>query len=67
VIGAFNYSEIFPTSNVEIHRSEILYQLFDRVTLQLNGLFGRPLVAAGSPPPAQPLLERLQFDMTYTF
>jgi hypothetical protein len=67
VIGAFNYSEIFPTSNVEIHRSEILYQLFDRVTLQLNGLFGRPLVTAGSPPPAQPLLERLQFDMTYTF
>jgi len=67
VIGAFNYSEIFPTSNVEIHRSEILYQLFDRVTLQLNGLFGRPLAAAGSPPPAQPLLERLQFDMTYTF
>ena len=67
VIGAFNYSEIFPTSNVEIHRSEILYQLFDRVTLQLNGLFGRPLAAAGSPPPVQPLLERLQFDMTYTF
>jgi hypothetical protein len=67
VIGAFNYSEIFPTSNVEIHRSEILYQLFDRVTLQLNGLFGRPLVTAGSPPPVQPLLERLQFDMTYTF
>ena len=67
VIGAFNYSEIFPTSNVEIHRSEILYQLFDRVTLQLNGLFGRPLVTAGSSPPVQPLLERLQFDMTYTF
>ena len=67
VIGAFNYSEIFPTSNVEIHRSEILYQLFDRVTLQLNGLFGRPLVTAGNPPPAQPLLERLQFDMTYAF
>jgi hypothetical protein len=67
VIGAFNYSEIFPASNVEIHRSEILYQLFDRVTLQLNGLFGRPLVTAGSPPPAQPLLERLQFDVTYTF
>ena len=38
VIGAFNYSEIFPTSNVEIHRPEILYQLFDNVTLQLNGL-----------------------------
>jgi len=67
VIGAFNYSEIFPTSNVEIHRPEIMYQLFDNVTLQLNGLFGRPLVSAGSPAPAQPLWERLQFDMTYKF
>jgi hypothetical protein len=67
VIGAFNYSEIFPTNNVEMHRPEILYQLFDNVTLQLNGLFGRPLVNAGSPAPAQPLWERLQFDMTYKF
>ncbi len=67
VIGAFNYSEIFPASNVEIHRPEILYQLFDNVTLQLNGLFGRPLVTAGSPSPAQPLWERLQFDVTYKF
>jgi hypothetical protein len=67
VIGTFNYSEIFPASNVEIHRPEIMYQLFDNVTLQLNGLFGRPLVTAGSPAPAQPLWERLQFDMTYKF
>ena len=67
VIGAFNYSEIFPSTNVEIHRPEILYQLFDNVTLELNGLFGRPLVNAGSPGPAQPLWERLQFDMTYKF
>jgi hypothetical protein len=67
VIGAFNYSEIFPTSNVEVHRPEISYQLFDNVTLQWNGLFGRPLVTAGSPAPAQPLLERLQFDMIYKF
>jgi hypothetical protein len=65
VIGAFNYSEIFPTSSVEIHRPEILYQLFDNVTLQLNGLIGRPLVTAGSP--LQPLWKRLQFDMTYKF
>jgi Putative porin len=67
VIGAFNYSEIFPASNVEIHRPEILYQLFDDVTLQLNGLFGRPLATAGSPAPAQPLWERLQFDVIYKF
>jgi putative porin len=67
VIGTFNYSEIFPANNVEIHRPEILYQLFDNVTLQLNGLFGRPLVTAGSPAPAQPLWERLQFDVTYKF
>ena len=67
VVGAFNYSEIFPSSNVEIHRSEVMYQLFRNVTLQLNALFGRPLVTAGSPPPVQPLWERLQFDVTYKF
>jgi hypothetical protein len=67
VIGAFNYSEIFPADNVEIHRSEVMYQLFRNVTLQLNALIGRPLVTAGSPPPAQPLWERLQFDVTYKF
>jgi hypothetical protein len=66
-IGAFNYSEIFPANNVEIHRSEIMYQLFRNVTLQLNALIGRPLVTASSPPPAQPLWERLQFDVTYKF
>jgi len=67
ILGAFNYSEIFPADNVEIHRSEVLYQLFLNVTLQLNALIGRPLVTAGSPPPAQPLWERLQFDVTYKF
>ncbi len=67
VIGAFNYSEIFPSNNVEMHRAEILYQLFQNVTLQLNALIGRPLVTAGSPPPVQPLWERLQFDVTYKF
>ena len=67
VIGAFNYSEIFPSNNVEIHRTEVLYQLFQNVTLQLNALIGRPLVTAGSPPPVQPLWERLQFDVTYKF
>jgi hypothetical protein len=67
IIGAFNYSEIFPANNVEIHRSEVLYQLFRNVTLQLNALLGRPLVTGGSPPPVQPLWGRLQFDMTYKF
>jgi len=67
VVGAFNYSEIFPANNVEIHRSEVLYQLFPNVTLQFNALIGRPLVTAGSPPPAQPLWERLQFDVIYKF
>lgn len=67
VMGAFNYSEIFPSNNVEIHRSEVMYQLFRNVTLQLNALIGRPLVTAGSPPPLQPLWERLQFDVTYKF
>jgi len=67
VIGAFNYSEIFPSSDVEIHRPEILYQLFDNVTLQMNGLFGRPLADAGNPGPVQPLWERFQFDVIYKF
>jgi hypothetical protein len=67
VVGTFNYSEIFPSSDVEIHRPEILYQLFDNVTLQLNGLFGRPLADAGTKGAVQPLWERLQFDMTYKF
>ncbi len=67
IIGAFNYSEIFPENNVEFHRPEILYQLFRNVTLQVNALIGRPLVSAGSPPPAQPLWERFQFDVTYKF
>ena len=67
VIGAFNYSEIFPSNNVEIHRSEVLYQLFRNVTLQLNALIGRPLATAGNSPPVQPLWERLQFDVTYKF
>jgi hypothetical protein len=67
VQGAFNYSEIFPSSDVEIHRTEIMYQLFDNVTLQLNGLFGRPLRDAGTKGATQPLWERLQFDMTYKF
>jgi hypothetical protein len=67
VIGAFNYSEIFPANNVEIHRTEVLYQLFHNVTLQLNALIGRPLATAGSTAPVQPLWERLQFDVTYKF
>jgi hypothetical protein len=65
-IGAFNYSEIFPSNNVEIHRSEVMYQLFRNVTLQLNALIGRTLGTAGNPP-VQPLWERLQFDVTYKF
>jgi hypothetical protein len=66
IIGAFNYSEIFPSNNVEIHRSEVLYELFRNVTLQLNALIGRTLGTAGSPA-VQPLWERLQFDVTYKF
>ncbi len=67
VPGTFNYSEIFPSSDVEMHRPEIMYQLFDNVTLQMNGLFGRPLADAGTKGAVQPLWERLQFDMTYKF
>jgi hypothetical protein len=65
VLGPFVYSEIFPSTNVEIHRPEILYQLFQNVTLQLNGLIGRPQVTSSSP--LQPLWERLQFDVIYKF
>jgi hypothetical protein len=66
IIGAFNYSEIFPSNNVEIHRSEVLYELFRNVTLELNVLIGRTLGTAGSLA-VQPLWERLQFDVTYKF
>ena len=66
VMSAFNYSEIYQGSNVSEHRAEIIYQAHRNVQLSFTGLFGRPL-NFGSAAPPQNWLERLQFDMIYSF
>ncbi len=67
VLGVFNYSEIWQGSNIEEHRSGVLYQTSKNVQLSFIGLFGRPLVTASSPAPVPNLLKRLQFDIIYKF
>jgi hypothetical protein len=67
VLGVFNYSEMRQGSNVSQHRVEAFYQAYKNVQLGLTGLFGRPLVTATSPGPAENLLKRLQFDVLYKF
>lgn len=67
VMGAFNFSDIRQPSNVSQHRVEVFYQAYKNVQLAWTGLFGRPLVSASSPAPAEPLLKRLQFDIVYRF
>lgn len=67
VLSVFNYSEIRQGSNVSQHRVEAIYQAYRNIQLQFTGFFGRPLVTASSPGPAQNLLKRLQFDVFYKF
>ena len=67
VLGVFNYSEMRQGSNVSQHRVEAFYQAYKNIQLGFTGLFGRPLVTATSPGPAENLLKRLQFDVTYKF
>ncbi len=67
VLGVFNYSEMRQGSNVSQHRVEAFYQYDRSIQLGFTGLFGRPLVTASSPGPAENLLKRLQFDVTYKF
>lgn len=67
VLGVFNYSEMRQGSNVSQHRVEAFYQAYKNIQLGFTGLFGRPLVTATSPGPAENLLKRLQFDVMYKF
>jgi hypothetical protein len=67
VLGVFNYSEMRQGSNVSQHRVEAFYQYDRNIQLGFTGFFGRPLVTASSPGPAENLLKRLQFDVTYKF
>ena len=67
ILGVFNYSEMRQGSNVTQHRIETFYQAYKNIQLGITGLFGRPLVTATSPGPAENLLKRLQFDVMYKF
>jgi Putative porin len=67
VLGVFNYSEMRQGTNVSQHRVEVFYQALPNVQFAFTGLFGRPLVTASSPGPAQNILKRLQFDVNYKF
>jgi hypothetical protein len=67
VLGVFNYSEIRLGSNASQHRIETFYQAYKNIQLGFTGLFGRPLVTATSPGPAENFLKRLQFDVIYKF
>jgi len=67
VLGVFNYSEMRQGSNVSQHRVQVFYEALNNVELDFIGLFGRPLVTPSNPGPAENLLKRLQFDVTYRF
>jgi len=67
VMGAFNFSDLRQNSNVSQHRLEVFYQAEKNIQLAFTGLFGRPLVTATSPGPAENMLKRLQFDVIYKF
>jgi hypothetical protein len=67
VLAVFNYSEMRQGTNTSQHRVEVFYQAEKNIQLGFTGLFGRPLVTASSPGPAENLLKRLQFDVLYKF
>jgi Putative porin len=67
VMGAFNFSDLRQNTNVSQHRIEAFYQAWKPIQLAFTGLFGRPLVTATSPAPAEPILKRFQFDVIYKF
>jgi hypothetical protein len=66
VVSNFDYSEILQGSNVTEHRAQIFYQVHRNVQLSYTALIGRPL-NFGSAAPPQNWLERMQFDVLYTF
>ena len=66
VLSNFDYSELRQGSNVTEHRASILYQVNRNVQLSFIDLIGRPLNFGGAKPP-EPWLQRLQFDVLYSF
>jgi len=66
VLSNFDYSDIRQGSNVSEHRAMVIYQVHRNVQTDFTALIGRPLNFGGTTPP-QPWLERLQFDLIYTF
>lgn len=66
VLSNFDYSDIRQGSNVSEHRAMVIYQVHRNVQTSFTALIGRPLNFGGTTPP-QPWLERLQFDLIYTF
>ena len=66
VLSNFDYSDIRQGSNVSEHRAMVIYQVHRNVQTSFTALIGRPLNFASTAPP-QPWLERLQFDLIYTF
>lgn len=66
VLSNFDYSDIRQGSNVSEHRAMAIYQVHRNVQTSFTALIGRPL-DFGSASAPQPWLERLQFDLIYTF
>jgi len=66
VLSNFDYSDIRQGSNVSEHRAMVIYQVHRNVQTSFTALIGRPL-NLGSTTAPQPWLERLQFDLIYTF
>ncbi len=66
VMSAFVYSEIYQGSDVTEHRAELLYEVHRNVQLGYTALIGRPLNFGSAAPPAN-WLERMQFDLLYSF
>jgi len=66
VLSNLDYSELRQGSNVTEHRVSALYQVNRNVQLSFIDLIGRPL-NFGSAKPPEPWLQRLQFDVLYSF
>ncbi len=66
VMSAFDYSELYQGSDVTEHRAEIIYEVHRNVQLGYTALIGRPLNFGNTTPPPN-WLERMQFDLVYTF
>jgi Putative porin len=66
VLSNFDYSDIRQGSNVTEHRAMVIYQVHRNVQTSFTALIGRPL-NFGSTAPAQDWLQRLQFDVIYSF